>query len=69
MPKDFPTRLTGSGGYALPHRAHEEDRSISSPAPGTDPQLLPGAKNDFQRGRQGLNSGAKVSDEPMMFNR
>ncbi len=31
--------------HALPHRAHE-DHTL---APGADPQLLPGAKADFQR--------------------
>ena len=35
-------------------RAHEEDRPLSAPAPGTDSQLFPGAKTDFQQGRGGL---------------
>jgi hypothetical protein len=47
--------------HAFPHRAQEEDRSISSPAPGTDPQLFPGPKNDFQRVVEGLNNKAKVT--------
>ena len=52
------SRRVVPSNHAFPHRAHEEDRSISSPAPGTDPQLLPGAKNDFQRVVEGLNNKA-----------
>jgi transposase len=47
-------------------RAHE-DRSISSPAPGTDPQLLPGAKNDFQRGRGGLEQQGQSHPEKILW--
>jgi hypothetical protein len=50
-----------SPDQAFPHRAHEEDRSPPAPAPGTDSQLFPGSKADFQLGREGLNNKAKVT--------
>jgi Transposase len=51
----------------MAHRAQEEDRSVSSPAPGTDPQLLPGAKNDFQRGRGGLEQQGESHPEKILW--
>ena len=35
--------------HALPDRTDEKNRAVSSPAPGTHPQLFPGTKADFQR--------------------
>src|SRR5205814_6380150 len=35
--------------YAVWHRTHEEDRPLTASASGTDPQLLPRSKADFQR--------------------
>ncbi len=54
------SRRVVPSNHAFPHPAHEEDRSISSPAPGTDPHLLPRQKADFQRSRGGY-SKAKVT--------
>jgi len=36
-------------------------------APGTDPQLLPGAKNDFQRGRGGLEQQGQSHPEKILW--
>src|SRR5215467_5490014 len=58
--REVPRRVVPSN-HAFPHRAHEKDRPIPAPAPGTDPQLFPGAKTDFQRGGGGLNNKAKIT--------
>src|SRR6266850_2919719 len=50
--RQVPGRVV-SADHAFPHRAHEEDRPLAAPAPGTDSQLFPGAETDFQRGRGG----------------
>ncbi len=61
------SRRVAPSNHAFPHRAHEEDRSISSPAPGTDPQLLPGTKNDFQRGRGALELQGQSHPEKILW--
>ena len=61
------SRRVVPSNHAFPHRAHEEDRSISSPAPGTDPQLLPGAKNDFQRSRSGFEQQGQSHPEKILW--
>jgi hypothetical protein len=38
-----------SASDALAHRAHEEDRPVTPPAPRTDPQLFPRSEAVFQR--------------------
>ena len=47
--------------YAFPHRAHEEDRPLASPASGANFLTTLGSKADFQWGRRGLSNKAKVT--------
>jgi hypothetical protein len=46
--------------HAITHRAHEENRPLTSP-PGVDSQLLSGRKAHFQGVVEGLNNKAKVT--------
>src|SRR5215469_2014346 len=52
--------------HALPHRAHEEDRPLPAPASGTNPQLLPGSKTDFQRGCGGTEQQGQSHHEKIL---
>src|ERR1039457_2611827 len=53
-------------GDALPHRAHEEDRSLIAPAPRTDPQLFPRSKAAFQRRRRGSEQQSQSHHEKIL---
>src|SRR5215467_8880657 len=52
--------------HALPHRTHEEDRPLPPPAPRVDPQLLPGAKADFQWRSRGPEQQGQSHDEKIL---
>src|SRR5450631_3185824 len=53
-------------GDALPHRAHEEDRSLIAPAPRTDPQLFPRSKAAFQRRCRGSEQQSQSHHEKIL---
>src|ERR1019366_204745 len=51
---------------ALPDRAHDEDRPLPAPAPGTDLQLLPRAKTDLQRRGRGAEQQGQSHHEKIL---
>src|SRR5579859_5804726 len=52
--------------YALPDRAHEEDRSNATRPPATSPQRLQGQKADFQRPRRGPEQQSQTHHEKIV---
>jgi transposase len=53
--------------HALPHRAHEEDRSNATRPPATSPQLLQSQKADFQRTRRGPEQQSQTHHEKIVW--
>src|SRR5216684_2180922 len=60
-----PRRLV-SAGYALPHRAHEEDRPVTARSPRTDPQLFPRSEAALQRGCRGPEQQSQTHNEKIL---
>src|SRR6185369_312104 len=63
--------MTVSASDALAHRAHEEHRPVTPPAPRTDPQLFPHSEAAFQRScrwseQQGLSHHEKILRFPKL---
>src|SRR5579883_3589809 len=53
-------------GYALSHRAAEENRSLTAPAPRADPQLFPRSEAPFQRRRRGSEQQSQTHHEKIL---
>src|SRR5262249_2766449 len=65
MGRQVPRRVV-SAHHAVPHRAAEENRPLVTSAPGTDPQLLSGQKDDFQRDRGRLEQQGQSHHEKIL---
>src|SRR5438309_6746760 len=53
-------------GDALPHRADEENRPLTTRTPRTNPQLLPGSEAAFQRRRRGPEQQSQSHHEKIL---
>src|SRR5262249_34268753 len=65
MGRQVPRRVVPAH-HAVPHRAAEENRPLATSAPGTDPQLLSGQEDDFQRDRGRLEQQGQSHHEKIL---
>src|ERR1017187_1218412 len=65
MGREVP-RSVVSPGHAVPHRAHEENRTLNARAPRTHPQLLPGSEAVLQRRRRGPEQQSQSHHEKIL---
>src|SRR5438270_7439903 len=58
--------MTVSASDALAHRAHEEHRPVTPPAPRTDPQLFSRSETAFQRSCRGSEQQGQSHHEKIL---